>query len=137
MNREEDICRFKHTCKYLKEERGLDVEEVGVIAELNAVTVKKILDATKDDIPKLRASTWAKIQDFNEHYREEAGELPVVGEAEETIKSYHFKGNGKGEKEDVLIEEDVELTEEDQKWFALRQIVEAFGMKVTVDIKIE
>jgi len=130
-NQDAIVCRFKNTVKYLRETRELELEEIAVLTELNQVTIQKVLDSSKGSELNIRNDTWSKIEDFNEHYREEVGELPVAGEAEETVNSYHFKGNGKGKKEDVLVVDD------DKKWKALRDIVEAFDMKVTVTINIE
>lgn len=130
MNRDALVCRFKNTIKFLKETRDIGVEEIAIIAELNQVTIKKVLDSPKGENLNLRNDTWDKIKDFNEHYRTDVGDLPKVGEAAETVNSYHFKDNGKGNEEEVI------LVDDDKKWAALRTIVEAFGMKVTININI-
>jgi len=143
MNREADVCRFKNTVKYLQTERELDYDDIAIIAELNQVTIKKIVDAPKDDIPNLKGSTWAKVQDFNENYRDVV-EIPVVGEAKETVDSFHFKNNGNGKGEYDLGPSSIKAAPaqevkpmDDARWEALGKLVKAFGMKVTIDIKIE
>ena len=133
MNREADICRFKTTYRYLKNTYSRTDESISEEMGLALMTAKKLLDATKGNIPDIRNGTWAKVQDFNEKYRDEVGDLDSVSEMAEYSghmeREYAYKGNGSPiEKEEL---------ENGDEWDMIRALVKMFGLKVSISMNIK
>lgn len=67
-----DIYDFKRCYKYLVEEKGRTQKSICEETGLQAATIMSIVRSKNGDSIKIKASTLAKVQDFNEKYRDEA-----------------------------------------------------------------
>lgn len=132
---ETDIYWFKKVYRYLTEERGWKIMEIVADTQMSHLTVKSLINATKKDIPKLRASTIARLQDFVKRWREEVDDdLDDVAETAEGIR-HMIEENGNGKNMESVEVKPMTLGEADE-YDLLRALskIEKLSLNITISM---
>ena len=133
---ETDIYWFKKGYKYLTEERGWKVQQVDEEVGFTRLTTLKIARATKNSIPKLNASSWAKIQDFVKKWKEDVLDPEDVSDAEMREGIHHIlEENGVGRNMEAKEVQPMLLAEADQ-FDLLRALSQCNNVKLSIAIEM-